>query len=251
MAVTESSLLANFLLPPAPLAISLSLQQFTELFPKSRQEDATIPSLYRELQKQRAQDIERVKQNIAAEIKHGELQQRHIRRIRRTRLRQELGGDTAELALEAKVRVFLYAKYSSDWPNQLYPEHVSEQQREAHTVESLIPEMEQASEDMEEEVAEMEKEAQIILADIQTTIGDLSDLRYGRFSKTPGATGCDLSTEVLESLRRIQQLCDDAGKGWKKFPRPWGSRLSWRLSLHENRDYPEQKQNEQQAPNTC
>jgi centromere-localized protein 2 len=73
--------------------------------------------------------------------------------------------------------------------------------------------MEQASEDMEEEVAEMEKEAQIILADIQTTIGDLSDLRYGRFSKTPGATGCDLSTEVLESLRRIQQLCDDAGKG--------------------------------------
>jgi centromere-localized protein 2 len=114
MAVTESSLLANFLLPPAPLAISVSLQQFTELFPKSRQEDATIPSLYRELQKQRAQDIERVKQNIAAEIKHGELQQRHIRRIRRTRLRQELGGDTAELALEAKVRVFLYAKYSSD-----------------------------------------------------------------------------------------------------------------------------------------
>jgi centromere-localized protein 2 len=94
------------LLPAATLAISLSLQQFTELFPKSRQKDAAIPALYRELQKQRAQDIKRVKHNVAAEVKHGESQQRHIGRIRQVRLRQELGGDVAELSLEAKVRHF-------------------------------------------------------------------------------------------------------------------------------------------------
>jgi centromere-localized protein 2 len=103
MALTESSLLSNFLVSPAPLAVSLSLQQFTELFPKSRQGDATIPALYHELQKQRTQDIERVKQNIAAETKRGMSQQRHIGRIRQARLRQELWDDAAELTIEAKV----------------------------------------------------------------------------------------------------------------------------------------------------
>jgi len=104
MAVTESSLLTSFLLPPAPLTVSLSLPQFTELFPKSRRDDASIPGLYRELQKQRAQDIERVKQNIVAEAKLGESQQRHIMRIRSARLRQDLGTDAEELAMEAQVR---------------------------------------------------------------------------------------------------------------------------------------------------
>jgi centromere-localized protein 2 len=103
MAVTENSLLSSFLLPPAPLAVFLTLQQFTELFPKSRRDDATIPALYRELQKQRAQDIERVKQNIAVEVKLGESQQRHIGRVRVARLRQEAGSDAAELTMEAKV----------------------------------------------------------------------------------------------------------------------------------------------------
>ena len=103
MAVTESSLLTSFLLPPAPLSVSLTLQQFTELFPKSRQDDEAIPALYRELQKQRAQDIDRVKQNIAAEVKVGEMQQRHIKRIRQARLQQQSGDDGMELNMEAKV----------------------------------------------------------------------------------------------------------------------------------------------------
>lgn len=101
--MTESSLLTSFLLPPAPLTVSLSLQQFAELFPKSRREDVSIPSLYRELQKQRAQDIERVKQNIAAEAKLGESQQRYIKRLRSARLRQDLGTDAEELTMEAQV----------------------------------------------------------------------------------------------------------------------------------------------------
>jgi centromere-localized protein 2 len=71
--------------------------------------------------------------------------------------------------------------------------------------------MEQAIEDIEEEIAELDKGIEATLADVQATIGDLSDLRYGRFSKTPGASARDLSTEVVESLRRIQQLCKDAG----------------------------------------
>ncbi len=69
--------------------------------------------------------------------------------------------------------------------------------------------MEQASRDIEEELAEMEAQAQDMLKDLRTSIGDLSDLRYGRFSKTPGANDGDLATEVTESLKRIQQLIED------------------------------------------
>lgn len=59
----------------------------------------------------------------------------------------------------------------------------------------------------------MEKDAQAMLVDIQRAIGDLSDIRYGRFSRTPGNNTSDLSTEVAEGLKRIQQLCDDTSKG--------------------------------------
>jgi centromere-localized protein 2 len=73
--------------------------------------------------------------------------------------------------------------------------------------------MEQAIADIEDEIVELEKETQSTFADVQATVGDLSDLRYGRFSKTPRVSGRDLSTEVSEGLWRIQQLCEDAGKG--------------------------------------
>lgn len=103
MAVTESSLLTSFLIPPAPLAVSLSLDQFTELFPKARRDDPVIPALYRELQKQRSQDVDRVKQNIAAEAKLGSRQQQHIRKMRLARLQQQDKSDEAEMSREAKV----------------------------------------------------------------------------------------------------------------------------------------------------
>lgn len=96
---------------------------------------------------------------------------------------------------------------------KLFPEHANDQQRKAHTLETLVPEMGQASEDIEEELAEMEREAQSTLKELQATIGGLSDLRYGRFSKTHGSSGEDLATEVMESLQRIQQLSDGGGKG--------------------------------------
>ncbi|KIW06447.1 uncharacterized protein PV09_02891 [Verruconis gallopava] len=193
MTVTESSLLSNFLLPPAPLSVSLSLQRFTELFPKSRQDDPAIQALYRELQKQRAQDIERVKQNISVEVKHGESQQRHIKRIRQARLKQAVGDDAVELAMEAK----------------LFPEYANEQLREPFTVDSAVAEMHLAGKDLTEEIVDLENEIKATLASLQTTVGNLSDLRYGRFSKTPGSSDQDLSTEVAEGLRRIQQLCAD------------------------------------------
>lgn len=39
-------------------------------------------------------------------------------------------------------------------------------------------------------------------------MGDLSDLRYGRFQKTPGAD-TDLRDEVLEALSRVKSTADE------------------------------------------
>ena len=80
-------------------------------------------------------------------------------------------------------------------------------------METLLPEMEHASQDMEEELSEIEAEAQSALKELQATVGDLSDLRYGRFSKTPGGIDSDVTLEVVESLKRIQQLSTDGSAG--------------------------------------
>lgn len=104
MAPTEASILSNFLLPPAPLPTIISLQQFTELFPRSQQSNRQIPILYRELQHQRAIDIDDVKRNIAAEVRRGEGQQREVLRARRqTDAASTEGLDARDMAMEAEV----------------------------------------------------------------------------------------------------------------------------------------------------
>jgi centromere-localized protein 2 len=62
---------------------------------------------------------------------------------------------------------------------------------------------------LEEEIKAMELEAAAVLEDIRTTVGDLSDLRYGRFSRMPGV-GDELGKETLASLKKLEQMCDDS-----------------------------------------
>lgn len=45
---------------------------------------------------------------------------------------------------------------------------------------------------------------------MRTTVGDLSDLRYGRFRKTPGAD-TDLRDEVLEALGKVREGAEGVG----------------------------------------
>jgi centromere-localized protein 2 len=54
----------------------------------------------------------------------------------------------------------------------------------------------------------LEEETAQILEGMKVTVGDLSDLRYGRFQKTPGAE-TDLRDEVLEALSKVKESADD------------------------------------------
>ncbi|KAF2096730.1 hypothetical protein NA57DRAFT_78326 [Rhizodiscina lignyota] len=188
MAPTESTILSNFLLPPAPLPAIISLRKFTELFPASQRCDPQIAILYRELQHQRAMDTDDVKRNITAEVKRGEVQRREVVRARRRADNVELEGlNRTELQMELEL----------SGPN------ADGAARREHTLKTILPEMDQACADMEEEIACLEEEAAELTAGIKNTIGDLSDLRYGRFNRTSGLDG-DLGKEVLSSFRALE-----------------------------------------------
>lgn len=64
-----------------------------------------------------------------------------------------------------------------------------------------------AQEALEAEIAALEVETAQILEEMKVTVGDLSDLRYGRFPKTPGAD-TDLRDEVLEALNKVKNNAD-------------------------------------------
>lgn len=54
----------------------------------------------------------------------------------------------------------------------------------------------------------MEAEAEAILNQIKSTVGDLSDLRYGRLQR-PGGTSKTAVDEAMEGMQRLQDICND------------------------------------------
>ena len=66
--------------------------------------------------------------------------------------------------------------------------------------------MEQACTDIETEIAASEAETRLVLEDIKTTVGDLSDLRYGRFSK-PAGNRSSVGEDIIEGLEGFQDMC--------------------------------------------
>tara|TARA_R110002060_G_scaffold62348_1_gene71741 strand:+ start:694 stop:909 length:216 start_codon:yes stop_codon:yes gene_type:complete len=67
---------------------------------------------------------------------------------------------------------------------------------------SILPELESAVEEVEDEIRRLDEEAETLLAGMQSTVGGLSDLRYGRL-----ANG-QLREQVLEGLERLESSCD-------------------------------------------
>lgn len=66
----------------------------------------------------------------------------------------------------------------------------------------MLPELDGAVEDIEDEVRRMEEEAGTMLEEMKATVGNLSDLRYGRL-----ANG-QLGEQVLEGLERLEATCE-------------------------------------------
>ncbi|KAK4189925.1 Cnl2/NKP2 family protein-domain-containing protein [Podospora australis] len=184
MPPTEHQILTSYLLPPAQLPAIISLQEFVSLFPKALQESAAsqIRSLYRDLQSQRNTVVDSVSAEIDAEAKRGKALRRHVARQARRQ-----AEDAEEHDDELEIERMLGA--------------VSEAHIPKHTLETIIPGLEDAISELESQLQLLEEEEASLLASVKQTVGDMSDLRYGRLANPK------LPDQVLEGLADLQDTC--------------------------------------------
>ncbi|KAI2610826.1 Cnl2/NKP2 family protein-domain-containing protein [Hypoxylon fragiforme] len=182
MATNEATILRNYLLLPARLPTFISLQDFTSLFPKSQQSSPQIRALYRDLQQQRNSVVDGVSQNIDAQIRQGKALRREVIKARRE---AELEEQDDEIEIE---RTLFGPTSSTLQPKQ-------------HTLLTILPDMDGAVADIEREISAMEEEEAALLESIKQVVGNMSDLRYGRFGNPK------LKDDVLDGLRRIEDVC--------------------------------------------
>ncbi|KAI1090106.1 Cnl2/NKP2 family protein-domain-containing protein [Rostrohypoxylon terebratum] len=183
MATNEATILRNYLLLPARLPTIISLQEFTSLFPKSQQSSPQIRTLYRDLQQQRNVVVDGVSQNIDAQIRQGKALRREVIKARRE---AELEEQDDEIDIE----------------RMLFGSTSNTVRSKQHSLMTILPEMDEAIADMEREIQTIEQEEAALLESIKQAVGNMSDLRYGRFANPK------LKDEVLDGLERLQNTCE-------------------------------------------
>ncbi|RYP53195.1 hypothetical protein DL768_001788 [Monosporascus sp. mg162] len=182
MAPNEATILSNYLLLPARLPNIVTLQEFTSFFPKSQQSSPQIRTLYRDLQQQRNVIVEGVAENINAQVKQGKALRRQVIRERREAEQEEQDD-------EIEIERTLFGPTS----NIIRPKF--------HDLLSILPELEDAANDMEQELQKLEQEEAALLESVKQTVGNMSDLRYGRLANSK------LRTEVLDGLQGLRDMC--------------------------------------------
>ena len=81
-----------------------------------------------------------------------------------------------------------------------------------HTMDSLLHELEYTCRQLESEAQQAGAEAEEILRHMQETVGGLSDLRYGKFAKTPSKEMGGMEGEVVKALKGLEDACDQFKK---------------------------------------
>lgn len=192
MAPTEASILSKFLLSPAPLPTAISLQQFTELFPKRLRAHPHIRVLYRELQQVREQDMDLVNENIDKELQQSELRKAELRK---SIMHTGVDGMSMDDQREMDMDVQLFGQASSAGSGDY------------HSASSLLSSMEAACSSIEQEMDEVEKGATAIVSQLNATVGELSDLRYGKMRASVGATDEEVVQEAISGLKNLEDAC--------------------------------------------
>ncbi|KAK9416222.1 hypothetical protein SUNI508_01639 [Seiridium unicorne] len=187
MAPNEATILQNYLLLPARLPAIVSLQEFTSYFPKSQQSSPQIRTLYRDLQQQRNAVVDTVSNNIDSEVRRGKGLRRAVAKAKR----EAEPDDGMDDEIEIERNLF------GPTSNTMQPEK--------HNLRTILPEMQSASSDMEQELQRLEEEEAALLESVRQTVGNMSDLRYGRLANSK------LSYEVIDGLKDFQEVCKRKG----------------------------------------
>lgn len=183
--------MSNFLLSPASLPSAMTLEQFTELFPRRLRSNPQIRSLYRELQQLREQDMNHVNENIDQEARQGEQQKAELREAL-----SQAGVDGKSQDDQREI----------DLDTQMYGDSSSASADDFHSVASLLTAMESACDTIEQEIDHVDKSASSLLADLNATVGDLSDLRYGKM-QGPGGDANEVVDEAIKGLKNLEDEC--------------------------------------------
>lgn len=192
MAPSEASILSNFLLSPASLPTIMSLQQFTELFPKRLRSHPHVKVLYRELQEIREQDRDLVSGNIDQETKQGERQREELRKsILKTGIEDLNDHDRREMDMDVQF----FGQKSSPASSEEY-----------HSVSSLLSEMEAACASIEHDISKTDQDAAKILSGLNSTAGELSDLRYGKM-QGPAGSADEVVDQAIKGLANLEDSC--------------------------------------------
>lgn len=181
MPPTEAKILTNYLLVPAQLPAVISLQEFIALFPRPLQSSPQVRSLYRDLQSQRNALVDAVASEIEDEVRRGKA-------LRRAVIKTKREAEAHEYDDEVEIERMLFGATS----NAQIPKH---------TINSIIPDLEGAVADLESELQLLEQEEASVMAAVQQTVGNMSDLRYGRLGSK------QLREQVLDGLADLQETC--------------------------------------------
>ncbi|KAJ5605664.1 hypothetical protein N7510_008445 [Penicillium lagena] len=198
---SEESILSNFLLSPASLPTVMTLQKFTELFPKRLRAHPHIRALYRELQQVREQDMDRVNSNIDLELKQGQKQRAELRKAS---MAAGVDESQADEQRETDLDLHLFGQPSAA-AGAGAPE-------DYHSPASLLAAMEAASANVEREIAGVDAEAAQLLEILTASVGDMSDLRYGKL-QGPSGSAEDRVGEAIQGLRTLEDTCYQASHG--------------------------------------
>lgn len=191
MAPSEAFILSSFLLSPASLHTVVSLQQFTEMFPKRLRSHPHVKALYRELQEIREQDIDQVNGNIDTETKNGVQQKEELRKsVTKTGIDDMNDHDRKEMDMDTQ----LFGRTSAASPEDY------------HSVSSLLSEMESASTSVERDISDIDQEAAKILSELNTTTSELSDLRYGKM-QGPAGNADEVVDQAIKGLANLEDAC--------------------------------------------
>ncbi|CAI7631750.1 unnamed protein product [Penicillium glandicola] len=137
----------------------------------------------------REQDMDRVNESIDNEIKQGEKQRAELRKAILATGVEASNSEQREMDMD----LHLFGQ-----PPTVPGDY--------HSVASLLAEMETASANIEHEIAGIDQEAAKILAQLNTTVGDMSDLRYGKL-QGPASTAEDVASEAIKGLQNLEDVC--------------------------------------------
>ncbi|KAG7079841.1 Cnl2/NKP2 family protein [Colletotrichum scovillei] len=194
MAPTEAAILHNYLTVPAQLPSAITLEEFTELFPKPHRANPQIRSLYRDLQHQRRALVDTVTENVENEEKNGRIIKREIARAQKR-------AKTEDADQELEIERAYHCKPES-LTQRLKLFGAAGAQDPKHTINSIVPEMDTAIADLEAEIQELEAQEEKLTESIKQTVGSMSDLRYGRLANPK------LGEDVIQGLKSVQDACD-------------------------------------------